>query len=278
MGVHRASWVAVIVCCALGAAAALAGEPEAVKKAEGPKLNLDDVTVYITKSSKKYHCPWCGMLHGKAMAVKLSEAVKNDYTPCSACQPKGGRWASMTDGKSLKGWEAVKEEMFVAGGPVKCEKGEIILTEGAELTAVRWTGEFPRNNYELLFEARRVDGFDYFAAPTFPVGKDYVSLITGGWGDTVVGLSCIDDQLAADNETCKVMGLKNKQWYQFHIKVAEPKIEVWIDKDQVIDFNRKGRRLSVFNMEPLRPLGIASWCTTGAVRNVRVRAVKPAEK
>jgi len=58
------------------------------------------------------------------------------------------------------------------------------------------------------------------------------------------------------------------------VRVALPKIAVWVDDKQVVDFNAKGRRLSVFNMEPLRPFGIASWCTTGAVRRVRIRAAQ----
>ena len=37
-------------------------------------------------------------------------------------------------------------------------------------------------DYELRLEAKRVEGGDFFCGLTFPVGKEYCTLILGGWG------------------------------------------------------------------------------------------------
>ena len=42
--------------------------------------------------------------------------------------------------------------------------------------------DLPTTNYELSFEAQRLDGFDFFAAATFPVGKSHATFVNGGWG------------------------------------------------------------------------------------------------
>ncbi len=61
---------------------------------------------------------------------------------------------------------------------------------------------------------------------------------------------------------------------EFHdgLRVTDAKIQVWIDKDKVIDLPRKDRRFAVWGLqEPLRPFGIATWCCEGAVRCIKVR-------
>lgn len=43
--------------------------------------------VYITKTGEKYHRSNCRYLRYSRLEVKLSEARKNGYTPCSVCRP-----------------------------------------------------------------------------------------------------------------------------------------------------------------------------------------------
>ena len=57
------------------------------------------------------------------------------------------------------------------------------------------------SDYEVTLEAMRVDGNDFFCGMTFPAGKDPCTLIVGGWGGTVVGLSSINGMDASENET-----------------------------------------------------------------------------
>ena len=57
--------------------------------------------------------------------------------------------------------------------------------------------------------------------------------------------------------------------------MTDEKIEVWIDKDQVVDQDRKDHTFGVrIECDPCRPLGIATYDTVGAVRNIRLRELK----
>ena len=78
----------------------------------------------------------------------------------------------------------------------------------------------------------RLDGSDFFCTTTFPVGKDYCSLVVGGWGGAVVGLSNVDYADASENATTKTMGFKDNQWYRVRIRVSDAAIEAWIDGQQ----------------------------------------------
>lgn len=47
----------------------------------------DDITVYISKTGKKYHVEECNLLGKNKMPVKLSEAKEKGYEPCKNCKP-----------------------------------------------------------------------------------------------------------------------------------------------------------------------------------------------
>ncbi|MEI6131260.1 MAG: hypothetical protein WCQ41_00355 [Bacillota bacterium] len=46
-----------------------------------------DVTVYITRTGKKYHKSGCSYLRKSKIAIKLSVAKKRYFTACSRCHP-----------------------------------------------------------------------------------------------------------------------------------------------------------------------------------------------
>jgi len=46
-----------------------------------------DQTVYVTKTGKKYHTESCRYLRRSKTPMKLKDAVKAGYTPCSVCKP-----------------------------------------------------------------------------------------------------------------------------------------------------------------------------------------------
>ncbi len=48
---------------------------------------IADVTVYITRTGAKYHRAGCRYLARSCIPVKLSDAKKMGYTPCSVCGP-----------------------------------------------------------------------------------------------------------------------------------------------------------------------------------------------
>jgi hypothetical protein len=56
------------------------------------------------------------------------------------------------------------------------------------------------------------------------------------------------------------------------IRVTNATIEIWLDDRQIIKQERKGNKISIrVDMEPSLPLGIASYRTKAALRDLRLR-------
>jgi len=181
--------------------------------------------------------------------------------------PEG--WTALFDGQTLEGWEITN---FGPQGPVYVSGGSIILEMGDAITGITLKGEFPKVNYEVQLEAKKVTGNDFFCGMTFPVGDSFCSLIVGGWSGTVVGLSSVDGLDASENETRSIRSFAHDTWYTIRLKVTEEKIEAWINDETVVDFTYTGRQLSIRPEVGLsRPFGIASWRTTAALRNIGFR-------
>ena len=120
--------------------------------------------------------------------------------------------SSLFDGRKLGKWKAVD---YVESGRVYVKDGAIVLEKGVEQTGVKWTGPVIKSNYEIELEAMRVEGDDFFCGLTFPVKQDFCSLIVGGWRGKVVGLSCIDTEDAAENETTVLMDFERASGTRF---------------------------------------------------------------
>jgi len=179
-------------------------------------------------------------------------------------------WQPLFDGKTLNNWHATK---FSGEGGVKVENGQIVLETGKSLTGITWSGpELPTTNYELALQAMRVEGGDFFAGITFPVADSFCSLILGGWGGSVIGLSSINSEDASQNATSQSMDFESGRWYSVRLRVTPAKIEVWLDDRQIINQDLKNNRITIrIEMEPSVPLGIASWKTKAALRDIRLR-------
>jgi 3-keto-disaccharide hydrolase len=191
----------------------------------------------------------------------------------ASAQPAATEWKPLFDGKTLSNWKSTK---FSGEGPVKVENGQIVLEAGTTLTGITWAGaELPTTNYEIALQAMRVEGRDFFAGITFPVADSFCSLILGGWGGTVIGLSSINTEDASQNETSQSMEFEMGRWYNVRIRVTPAKIEVWLDERQIINQDLKGNRITIrMEMEPSTPLGIATWKTKGALRDIRLRRLQ----
>ncbi|MEE8451050.1 MAG: DUF1080 domain-containing protein [Thermoguttaceae bacterium] len=211
-----------------------------------------------------------------AQETKDKKAVPETSCEKPAAEKKDPyAWQELFDGKTLKGWKVPE---FGGEGEVTVKDGTIVMEMGNSMTGITFAGKPPKNNYELLVEGSRLDGSDFFATTTFPVGENCCSLVTGGWGGTVVGLSCIDFYDASDNFTTKFFDFKDKQWYTFRIRVTDAKIQAWIGDEQFVDQPRKGHRIGIRDEVDLcQPLGVSSWDTKAALRKIRIRRLKPAE-
>jgi len=222
-------------------------------------------------------CVLFAMLGGCAIAAeKPAEEKRPSPKPPAnvGATNKAATWKSLFDGKTLTGW---KQTDFAGRGDVNVKDGKINLESG-QMTGITWTNgnELPRMNYEISLEAMRVEGSDFFCGLTFPVGKDPCSLIVGGWGGGVVGLSSIDSQDAANNETTRFMNFQTGRWYLIRLRVTDAKIEAWIDTDKVVDLATTDRTISIrLEVEESKPLGIATWATAAALRNLQLRRLQP---
>ena len=135
-----------------------------------------------------------------------------------------------------------------------------------------------RENYELELEARRTDGFDFFCGLTFPVGKDNVSFILGGWGGGVVGISSIDGRDASDNQTTSFRNFDNDKWYRVRVRVEPNEIRCWIDDKAAAEHVRKGHEFDIrYEMDQCVPLGVAAFQCKSEYRNIRWRKLTAKE-
>jgi Domain of Unknown Function (DUF1080) len=186
-------------------------------------------------------------------------------------------WKALFDKKSLDGWKSAD---YYGAGKVQVKDEAILLEKGKKMTGVTYgRNDFPKMDYEVALEARKVAGDDFFGTTTFPVGDAFCSLVLGGWGGSVVGLSSIDSADASENETRKEVSFKDGQWYKVRIRVSSKRIEAWIDRDKVVDLDTTDRRISIrVECQACKPFGIATYETTGAVRDIRVRALTAADK
>lgn len=175
-------------------------------------------------------------------------------------------WKKLLPEKGLDGWESTN---FGGEGSSVIEGGTLTLERGEPLTGVTKLGkDFPTENYEMQWSAQRVEGSDFFAGVTFPVGKEHCSLIAGGWGGGLVGISSIDGNDASENETASYRNFKNGQWYRFKVRVDAQNITVWLDDEQILEVPRGNRKFSVrAEVMRSRPLGYCVFQSKVAVKD-----------
>jgi CubicO group peptidase (beta-lactamase class C family) len=179
---------------------------------------------------------------------------------------------SLFNGHDLDGWKVADQIDFERHGRVEVINGELVLNQGKPATGIAFSGSPPRMNYEISLEAKRIEGSDFFCGLTFPVAESYLSFILGGWGGGVTGLSNLDGASAVENETTGYREFEPNRWYAIRLRVTPGKVQIWLDGEQLIDVETTDRKLSIWwEQEPMRPLGIASWNTKAALRNIRLK-------
>ena len=208
--------------------------------------------------------------HRKALALAAMVLFAMSSVPSRAAE-----WQSLFDGKTLEGWKVTD---FAGHGDVKVENGRLMLHSGVMLTGVSWTNTLPKIDYEVSLEAMKVEGSDFFCGLTFPVQDSFCTLIVGGWGGGVVGLSSIDGMDASENETTKYMKFDAGRWHRLRLRVGREQIEAWIDDEKIVDQSIADRKISLRpgDIDLSKPFGVATWQTTGALRDIRIRRVTEA--
>ena len=173
-------------------------------------------------------------------------------------------------------WESCN---FGGDGELEFSDGQVVMTEGDPMTGIKLVNKFPTDNYEVRFEAKRIDGLDFFVGFTFPVDKSHCSLILGGWSGSVVGISNIDGYDASDNPTTLIRDFDNDKWFRVRVAVQPDRIVAWVDDEKIVDQKRAGVELDIRGeMDASLPFGISAFLCKVAYRKIQYRMLDKATK
>ncbi|MFK7742286.1 MAG: DUF1080 domain-containing protein [Planctomycetota bacterium] len=188
-------------------------------------------------------------------------------------------WRELFDGTSLTGMSPTR---FGGEGDVQVRDGALELDYGNPMTGVTWTdaqlapNDAQPGTYELEVVAARLEGMDFFCGLTFPVCRggdpEHLTLVLGGWGGSVSGLSNLDGADAASNETRTVRGFENGRDYRIAVRVTPTRVAVEVDGEPFLHAELEGRELSLRpEVDLCRPLGLCCFATRARVRQLRWR-------
>ena len=201
-------------------------------------------------------------------AEEKIEKKKPAPAQASAWKPLEQNWKTCRFGGE---GEVVLTETKPKEGQTFTSKKLITLEFGDPLTGVYWDGEFPTQNFEVALQARRTDGFDFFLGLTFPIDQAAVTLVLGGWGGGITGISSIDDRDASENETTMFQRYEDNQWYTVRARVDPFGITCWVDDDKVVEVDRGDHKFGTrVEMDLCEPLGLAAFQSVSEYRDVRV--------
>lgn len=212
----------------------------------------------------------CGEKNAAAIVVPDPLPAESAPTAVEAVAPSDawmkmetlapGKWTAI-EGAADLGWDDETRVMQIG--------------IGTELNGLRWTGAMPVTPYAVELEARRMSGSDFFCGLTFPVrtGSESVSLIVGGWGGNLVGISSIDGMDASENSTASQQEFESQRWYRIRVEVRDEHLQAWIDDKQVVDAHTEEQKLSLRSgpIEECAPFGLATWLTQAELRGVKWR-------
>lgn len=209
-------------------------------------------------------------------AEPSAPATAGDVAPAEAGEAAEGV-VTLFDGKSLDDWKWVE-----SGGSaqVTADDGVMRIGAGEMISGVvyRKADELPLMDYQIDLEARRIQGFDFFLGLTFPVGdiETCATLVLGGWGGSLVGISSIDGLDAAENNSGTYKRFEPGQWYKVRLHVTPEALVVWIDDEKVVDVDIDGKEVALRPgpIEEFAPLSLTTFQTIGEIRNVTLRPLE----
>jgi hypothetical protein len=193
---------------------------------------------------------------------------------CS-CEDRQLQTWRLLEAPLLQHWQSAGIE---GEGSISLAGSEIVLGPGQPMTGVKFTAwsnmNLPLVDYAIEFEATRVDGQDIFAGITFPIRRldTCATLVVGGWGGGLVGISSIDGLNANENSTRGEHPFTNGQWYRFRLEVRDEELKAWLEDRLVINASIKSRTISLRpgQIEQCVPFGVATYLSTGKVRGLVV--------
>ena len=188
------------------------------------------------------------------------------------------------NGKDLSGWKVA--EMFGSGTVDVLPDGTVECGFGNPMTGIAYTNPPPRMNYELSLDIMRVQGMDFFAALTLPIETNCCTVIIGGWGGNLCGISSFDYMDASENQWSEGRTFEDGHWYTLRVRVTPGVLQVFLGETFYtarIEFDDSSR----FSLRPgsdidkTAPLGLASYRTKARWRNFKlttITALEPKDK
>jgi len=178
--------------------------------------------------------------------------------------------AALFNGKDLTGWKVA--DMTEGGAVIAHTNGIVECGFGNPMTGIAYTNPVPTMNYELSLQAMRVAGMDFFCALTLPVETNFCTVVIGGWGGSLCGISSVDYADASENQWGEGVDLQNERWYTLRVRVTPGVLQVFLDEDVYrarVEFESSSRfsLRSGSDIDKTLPLGLATYRTRAFWRN-----------
>ncbi len=165
--------------------------------------------------------------------------------------------------------------VFGGDGAIHATRSELVLEPGGPLTGGTFAVELPRDGYEVEFRAARLTGIDFFCGLTFPTLRGDLTLVLGGWGGTVCGLSSLDGEDASSNDTRTLRHFENGVDHAVRVRVDGDDVRVFVDGKPFLRTDLEGHEVGVrAEVEPCRPFGFCCYLTTARLSALRWRPTR----
>ena len=179
------------------------------------------------------------------------------------------------NGHDLAGWKIA--DLFGGGKVDVLPDGTVECGFGNPMTGIAFTNTPPRMNYELSLQAVRVQGSDFFVALTLPIETNYCTIIIGGWGGGLCGISSVDYLDASENQWSENITFENERWYTLRVRVTPGVLQVFLDETlytaRVEGPPSRFSLRSGSDIDKTGPLGLATYRTKARWRNFTLTPV-----
>jgi len=183
---------------------------------------------------------------------------------------------ALFNGKDLSGWKLA--DIWGNGKVEVLSNGVVSCDIGKPLSGIAYTNPFPTMSYEVKVEAMRKAGSDFLIALTLPVESNACTVVIGGWGGGLCGISSIDFMDAAENSYSSGVALTNNIWYTLRVRVTPGLLEVALNDTLYtakVPFEKSSRfsLRSGSDIDKTLPFGLATFETHALWRNLTVSEV-----
>lgn len=233
---------------------------------------------------------------GNVDSDKKEALVEKQNTEAKPAAPKSTSIPNATadrirlfNGKDLAGLNVLEKSYFDGHGKISVKSGTLIIEKGMPGSGIaidpKVFKNLPKIDYEINFDAMRIEGDDFFCGLTFPVNDSFCTLILGGWGGGAIGLSNVDTMSAIENETSTFEEFKNNVWYNVRLKVTGETITAMLqekkamEQKELFSIETKDHKFDIWwEQEPARPLGFTTWSTKAAFQNIVLTPISKKKK